>query len=205
LTKKRKRRQDKTWQKLLLLIIFLGMVALFGNHLLSLREPHVQVTSVKTTSQHQRFIEEKAKQAQKLQKQYNVLASITLSQAILESDWGNSTLASQYHNLFGIKASSKQVGKVLATQEYYDGKWVTIKAKFRRFSSDEESMVAHAKLFVNGTDWNSSQYHSVLEATNYKQAAKALYKDGYATDPNYPEKLITLIKRYRLDRYDQSY
>ncbi len=204
MAKKRKRRKDQPWAKLILLVFFLVMVGLFGNHLLALREPHEEVTTVKTTNQHVQFIESQAKQAQEMQQKYNVLASITLSQAILESDWGRSTLAAQFHNLYGIKATSSQTGKNFYTKEYTNGKWVTIKDKFRTFKSDRESMVAHSKLFIDGTAWNPEQYHSVLTAANYTEAAHELYKDGYATDPDYPQKLITLIKRYRLDRYDNN-
>lgn len=56
--------------------------------------------------------------------------------------------------------------------------------------------------FVNGTDWNTDHYGPVLQAKNYEQAAWALQNQGYATDPNYAEKLIALIKQYNLNQYD---
>ena len=61
------------------------------------------------------FIKRLVPTAQAMQKQYGVLTSITLSQAILESDWGTSTLAKDYHNLFGIKGTDPATTKVLRT------------------------------------------------------------------------------------------
>ncbi len=65
-------------------------------------------------------------------------------------------------------------------------------------------MKDHALLFVNGTSWNKNQYQDVLQATNYRDAAQALLKDGYATDPTYPDKLIQIIQKYHLSQYDKS-
>ncbi|OIK98721.1 hypothetical protein ATW86_06515 [Oenococcus oeni] len=63
-------------------------------------------------------------------------------------------------------------------------------------------MLAHAKFIANGTETNSTQFKDVLAAGDYSAAAKALVKDGYATDPDYANKLITLIKTYKLNQYD---
>ena len=64
------------------------------------------------------FIKRLVPTAQAMQKQYGVLTSITLAQAILESNWGTSALAKDYHNLFGIKGTDPATTKVLRTQEY---------------------------------------------------------------------------------------
>ena len=72
--------------------------------------------------------------------EHGILPSVSAAQAILESGWGESLLA-QYpnHNLFGIKASSDWKGKRvdLPTQEYIDGKFVTVEATFRKYDSWE--------------------------------------------------------------------
>ena len=62
----------------------------------------------------------------------------------------------------------------------------------------------HTALFVDGTSWDSSHYQAVLSADNYVEAAQALQQRGYATDPNYAQKLISLIKTYNLDKYDNN-
>ncbi|KRN23573.1 glycoside hydrolase family 73 protein [Lacticaseibacillus camelliae] len=152
---------------------------------------------------HAAFIKRLAPYAQTLQGQYQVLPSITLAQAILESDWGTSTLAKDYHNLFGIKDDDPAHSQLLKTQEYQDGKWVTVEARFRVYPSDQASMKAHAELLVNGPQWNPHLYDGVRQATDYQAAAKALQRAGYATDPTYADKLIRLIDTYDLSKYDQ--
>ncbi len=61
----------------------------------------------------------------------------------------------------------------------------------------------HSLLLVNGTNWNPRQYQAVITASDYKQAAQALYDAQYATDPDYPAKLINLIQKYNLNQYDK--
>ncbi|MHB9289391.1 glycoside hydrolase family 73 protein [Latilactobacillus curvatus] len=149
------------------------------------------------------FIKKMVPYAQELQTKYHVLPSITLAQAILESDWGKSSLAAQYHNYFGIKGDNEANTKEMTTKEYLNGQWVTTTARFRVYNNYQESMLDHVQLFAYGTSWNRTQYAHVIAATNYEQAAHALQQDGYATDPDYPAKLIELVKAYHLDQYDQ--
>lgn len=148
------------------------------------------------------FIQRLAPHAKELQTGYGVLPSIIIGQAILESDWGQSTLASKYNNLFGIKAFGQENKVSLETLEFYNGQWVTIDGDFRVYDSWEDSMDDHTMLFVNGVDWAPQLYADVLTATNYKEAALALQTAGYATDPNYAEKIIQVIETYQLNQFD---
>ena len=139
-------------------------------------------------------------------KALNVLPSITISQAILESNWGKSSLALEANNLFGIKASSDWSGEVYkkATKEQEkSGRVYTIEANFRKYGSMAESIIDHDKFFTS-TPWRANNYARVLKASNYKDQAQALKDCGYATDLNYPSKLIDLVERYRLDRFDKE-
>lgn len=132
--------------------------------------------------------------------QTGVLASLSIAQAILESGWGKSDLAATGNNLFGMKATSSWVGKVYSaqTKECYDGaNMVTITASFKAYASWEESIADHSTLFVN-----ASRYAKVVGETDYKVACQEVKNAGYATDPNYPEKLISLIEQYKLYEYD---
>lgn len=149
------------------------------------------------------FIKKIGPIAQRVDKSYNLLPSITIAQACLESQYGQSKLAKKYHNLFGVKGTGSKNTVTLETQEHKNGEWKTIKAKFQVYDSYESSIRAHAKLFKNGTTANRKQYKHVLAAKNYKQQAKALVKDGYATDPNYSKKLIDLVEAYNLQNYDK--
>ncbi|KRN81888.1 N-acetylmuramidase [Pediococcus ethanolidurans] len=154
------------------------------------------------TQNHQKFIKTIAPYAQTMHTKYGVLPSITIAQAILESDWGTSQLSRDYNNYFGIKGTIYQTTKEMKTQEFVNGKWITVTARFRVYNSWKDSVKDHTLLFVNGTNWNKNQYQSVRTATDYKTAAKALYTAGYATDPGYPAKLINLIQTYDLEKYD---
>jgi N-acetylmuramoyl-L-alanine amidase len=154
--------------------------------------------------EHNAFIKKVAPEAIELGHQYGVLPSITIGQAILESDWGNSTLASKYNNYFGIKGEDPSNTVVLQTREYTDGQWVTINGRFRSYSDYRESMKDHALLLVNGTTWNSAQYQQVISSKDYIEAAVSLQTDGYATDPGYTTKIIHVIQKYDLMKYDQG-
>ncbi|MBS9334955.1 glycoside hydrolase family 73 protein [Fructobacillus sp. M1-13] len=140
--------------------------------------------------------------AQQLQRQYGVFASISLAQAALESDFGQSTLAQQAHNLYGVKAAAGQPSVTLPTKEYTADGWTTVEAPFVSYASWQASMLAHAKLLKEGTSWNPTQYAHVLSAANYREAAQGLVTDRYATDPDYAEKLIQVIEKYHLHRFD---
>lgn len=151
------------------------------------------------------FIEQIAGKANELQNQYGILPSISMSQAILESNWGTSGLAVQNQNYYGIKGGSSEKEKQFRTKEYLEKseEWIEIDASFRKYESFEESMEDHARLLVHGTRWNPDLYRDVVEAADYEEAAHALYAAGYATDPDYPQKLISLIEQYDLQRYDR--
>lgn len=182
-----------------LVFLFLGFI-----FLAKINQPDLPSEKNVTSNENyqEAFIQDLLPKAQELHEAYGILPSIILGQAILESDFGQSRLASEYHNLFGIKAGEKQKKVHLETQEYVDGQWVTITADFAVFSSNSEALEFHTKLFVNGTTWNPNQYETVLKATNYTDAAHALQSSGYATDPTYAKKIINVIESYHLMDYD---
>jgi len=101
---------------------------------------------------------------------------------------------------FGIKANSAWKGKVYssATQECYDGvNMTTVTALFRAYDSLEESVIDHGNLLST-----TSRYKNLINETNYKTACINIQADGYATDPQYSAKLISLIEQYNLTQYD---
>ncbi|WP_347111517.1 GBS Bsp-like repeat-containing protein [Streptococcus salivarius] len=133
-----------------------------------------------------------------------ILPSITAAQAILESGWGSSQLAkAPNNNLFGIKDSEDWHGEIvtLSTQEYLNGDYITVNAAFRKYASWNDSVVDHAKFFTS-TEWRKDNYRKVVNETDYRIVAQELKNAGYATDPNYPGKLIRLIEAYKLYEWD---
>ena len=161
---------------------------------------NTQMTKIEDVKKEE-FVEKIAPIAQDEQRKYHIFASITIAQAALESNWGQSELATQYYNLFGVKSDT---GGLMTTKEYVNGQWIVVRARFAIYQSWRESIEQHTALLVNGTSWDSSHYQAVISANNYEEAAQALQQKGYATDPNYAQKLISLIKTYNLDKYDNN-
>jgi lysozyme len=129
--------------------------------------------------------------------EYKILPSLTIAQAILETGWGKSSLG---NNLFGIKADSTWTGKrqLATTTEYVNGNKITIQAWFRDYDTIYESLVDRYK-FLQG-----KLYTKVVGEANYKVACNEIWKAGYATDPQYPTKLIQLIEEYNLQNIDRQ-
>lgn len=121
-------------------------------------------------------------------------ASITLAQGILESGNGQSKLAKQGNNHFGIKCHSDWKGKRMHQDDDAPNEC------FRVYDNAEDSYRDHSKFLKNGT-----RYKSLfdLSITDYKGWAKGLKKAGYATLPTYATVLINLIETYDLQQYDQ--
>ena len=139
------------------------------------------------------YIEKFGPVAQDEMKSYGIPASITLAQGILESGMGFGRLAVEGNNHFGIKCHSDWTGKRINHDDDQKGEC------FRVYKDPVTSYRDHS-LFLK----SRSRYSLLFEikTTNYKAWARGLKKAGYATDPKYPDKLISLIERFDLTRYD---
>lgn len=127
--------------------------------------------------------------------QYGIPASIILGQGILESGAGTGPLSTLANNHFGIKCHKEWTGpSVLYDDDARD-------ECFRKYEQAGESYKDHS-LFLT----SRSRYAALFELPkdDYKQWAKGLKAAGYATDPKYPDKLIGIIERYQLHRYDSE-
>lgn len=151
--------------------------------------------------QKQEFINKILPKALEGLKKYNIIPSITIAQAILESNWGKSSLSMKFNNLFGIKARSntRKVANI-ETSEYIDGQKIKVMANFKAYDTFIDSIQDHNILLGE-----AKRYERVRNAKDYKEAAMALQKCGYATDPSYPDKLIQIIEQYKLYEYDYDY
>lgn len=139
-------------------------------------------------------------------KKLNILPSVTIAQAILESGWGKSELAKNAHNLFGIKAGKDWSGKTYSKktkEQKPTGEVYEIVADFRAYDSYADSIMDHDAFFAS-TYWRRENYAPVLSAKNYKDQAKALQSCGYATALDYGKQLIGLIERLGLQQYDKG-
>lgn len=126
------------------------------------------------------------------QEEFGIPASITLAQGLLESAAGRSLLAAEGNNHFGIKCHKEWQGETMLRNDDAPDEC------FRVYNSPEESYLDHSR-FLKRT-----RYLKLfdLEVTDYQSWARGLRECGYATDPNYAARLITIIERYSLYLYD---
>lgn len=127
---------------------------------------------------------------------YGIPASITMAQGILESDCGNSTLARSSNNHFGIKCKKEWTGERVYHDDDERGEC------FRKYSTVEASYADHAEFLDSQTRYDSLFVYS---PTEYQRWARGLKAAGYATAPDYAERLIRIIEEsrlYLLDRED---
>ena len=126
-------------------------------------------------------------------RKYKIPASITMAQACLESDNGNSALARKANNHFGIKCHNGWKGKGYKHDDDARGEC------FRRYKNAEDSYIDHSYFLISGSRYNSL---FDLKITDYKAWAHGLKAAGYATNPRYAQLLIDIIEEYRLYELD---
>lgn len=131
---------------------------------------------------------------QSMQK-YGIPASIKLAQAILESGSGNGTLCRTANNHFGIKCKEEWTGESVSHTDDAPNEC------FRKYRSAQESFNDHSEFLANRVYYKNL---FTLDKSDYQAWAKGLKKAGYATDPKYPSKLISIIERYKLYEYDKQ-
>lgn len=148
--------------------------------------------ATKASNPYEEYIERYAMLAVEHQNEFGIPASITLAQGLLESAAGRSTLASSGNNHFGIKCHKEWKGKTMLRDDDARDEC------FRVYKTPEESYADHSRFLSRG------RYRKLfdLEVTDYQGWARGLRECGYATDPNYAARLITIIERYSLYNYD---
>ena len=125
---------------------------------------------------------------------YSIPASITLAQGILESGSGQSKLAKDAFNHFGIKCHKNWKGDKVYHDDDDENEC------FRKYNSVKESYRDHS-LFLS----ERGRYSFLFNPKNdYKDWARGLKKAGYATNPKYAEKLINIIEEYNLNKFDKK-
>jgi flagellum-specific peptidoglycan hydrolase FlgJ len=146
------------------------------------------------------FITKIVQAAQQTMRDSKVPASVTISQAALESSWGTSGLATNGMNLFGIKADSSWHGPtiLMPTAEYVNGQRIMVNAPFRKYADWLGSIRDHAAFLVN-----NKRYAPAFKASTGEQFAQAIAAAGYATDPKYADLLISIMRQHGLAQYDK--
>lgn len=129
---------------------------------------------------------------------YQLFNSVIIAQSVLETGWGQSEIMMKANALFGIKAGSDWKGKVYSsyTNEVYDGVESTEYATFRAYDSIEESIEDYYKLIKNN-------YKKALNCDTQKESIQAIKNGGYATDPDYVSKIMSIINANDfIEKYD---
>jgi len=146
------------------------------------------------------FIEELAAHAAPVAESNNLYASVMIAQAVVESGWGSSALSqAPNYNLFGIKGSYNGQSVTMPTQEYINGRYVTVDAAFRKYPSYTASFQDNAALL------STSLYSGAWKSnTNSYRDATAALTGLYATAPNYNTVLNGIIENYDLTRFDSG-
>ena len=128
-----------------------------------------------------------------------VLPSVTMAQGALETGYGKSTLMTKANAFFGIKANKTWKGKVYNanTKEVLDNKEVNTMAVFRAYDTVADSISDYMNLICN-----NKRYKKAVCNVDYVSTATNIAKGGYATDPSYSDKIISIIEKNNLRRYD---
>jgi flagellum-specific peptidoglycan hydrolase FlgJ len=148
------------------------------------------------------FIEQIAKCVKKYAYVYGIeVHSPIIAQAILESGWGKSGLASKYHNYFGLKCGSSWKGKSvnMATKEEYKvGTLTNIRDNFRVYDSMEAGVKGYFDFI------NTSRYANLKGVKNPEEYVRRLKADGYATSSKYVDNVMRVIRDNKLTRFDDK-
>ena len=146
------------------------------------------------------FIEQIAKCVKKYAYVYGIeVHSPIIAQAILESGWGKSGLASKYHNYFGLKCGSSWKGKSvnMATKEEYKvGTLTNIRDNFRVYDSMEAGVKGYFDFI------NTSRYANLKGVKSPVEYVKRIKADGYATSSKYVDNIMRVIRDNKLTRFD---
>ena len=188
------------------LTAFITLVALFALGILLPLILHASIDdnarTVKVAYTQKGFIENLAPTAQKMSKNYGVPASILLSQAAYESNYGSSLLSVKYHNIYSLPAQPGQEHIYLKDNVYSKGKWQYQKVDFAVFRDWSSSMSSYLEDLRQGR-WGESTYKEVAGTTSYKVAAEKLQAADFNSDPDYAKHLISIIETYNLAKYDR--
>lgn len=152
------------------------------------------------TAKQTEFCNSIAQALRKYAPSYNIICySAIIAQAIIESNWGKSSLSAKYHNYFGIKCGSNWDGKsvnMTTKEEYTRGSITTIKDNFRVYDSLEDGVKGYL-LFIN-----TKRYANLKNVYDYKTYIENIKADGYATSSKYVSTIVKTVEKYNLTQYD---
>ena len=146
------------------------------------------------------FIQKVAEKVRKYAPLYGICVhSPIIAQAIIESGWGKSGLASKYHNYFGLKCGSSWKGKsvnMTTKEEYKVGTMTNIRDNFRVFDDFDDGIRGYFEFI------NYSRYANLKGVTSPEEYCRRIKADGYATSSKYVDNIMRVIRDNKLTRFD---
>lgn len=128
-------------------------------------------------------------------------ASFVIAEGAIESGWGRSALTAQARNLFGVKADPAWHGEVLTmrTREFLRGAWVMVPARWRKYPDWQSCIDDHAAFLLT-----NPRYKPAFTCADAEAFTRAVAGCGYATDPGYADKIVSIIRKYNLTQFDKE-
>lgn len=147
---------------------------------------------------HSEFIEAIGNAARSYYDQYQILPSLTIAQAICESNWGKSTLSAKYFNFFGMKWNSKCGCEyvTLPTMEWTGSEYITIDAKFRKYPDIASGIKGYYEFL------QMKRYQNLRGVKDSEEACRLIAADGWASSPTYAKTLMKIIEDNHLRAWD---
>ena len=137
------------------------------------------------------FVASIAPAAKAVAEELGIDPRIVIAQAALETGWGTSVIG---NNLFGIKSHGKQDGLMVQTHEVVDGERIKVRDSFRQYDNYDDSIADYGSFLQL-----NKRYKPMLQAATLQEQVEALGKSGYATDPEYADKVMAIAKSKRLE------
>ena len=137
------------------------------------------------------FVASIASTAKAVAEELGIDPRVIIAQAALETGWGTSVKG---NNLFGIKSHGKQDGLMVQTHEVVDGERIKVRDSFRQYDNYDDSIADYGSFLQQ-----NKRYQPMLQATTLQEQVEALGKSGYATDPEYADKVMAIAKSKRLE------
>lgn len=147
------------------------------------------------------FIKKIGAAAVKYYDKYKILPSLTIAQAILESNWGKSGLSTECHNYFGMKwveGCGTAYKEYKTKEQRSNGQYYTTTAKFRKYPTLEAGIKGYYDFL------QYPRYKNLVGVKDYKEACKLIRLDGWATSLTYTNTLIKLIETHKLYEWDKQ-
>jgi flagellar rod assembly protein/muramidase FlgJ len=137
------------------------------------------------------FVASIAPTAKAVAEELGIDPRLIIAQAALETGWGKSVKG---NNVMGIKSHGKEDGLMVQTHEVVDGERIKVRDSFRQYHSYDESIADYGNFLQQ-----NKRYKPILEAATLQEQVEALGKSGYATDPEYADKVMAIAKSKRLE------